>query len=60
MKNKHLTCHLGQAPETASFLRGDPRGIQACEVWETVHSEAWVAGGKSEGVSLQHQCLEAG
>lgn len=55
-----LTTHLGQAPKTMSFLRGDPRGIQARQLWETIHSEARVAGRKSEGVSFQHQRPEAG
>lgn len=43
-----------------SFLREDPCGVQARELWETVHGEARVAGRKSEGVSLQRQRPEAG
>lgn len=54
-----LTAHLGQALKTVSFLRGDPCEVQTRQQWETVHSETWVAGRKSEGVSLQCQGPEA-
>lgn len=57
-KVRSLTAYLGQTPDHCNIE--DPRGVQIKELRELVHSEAWVTGSKSEGVSLQHQGCEAG
>lgn len=53
-----LTSHLGQAPKVTSFLRGNPRGIQTGQLWQTVHGEARIRRRKGERVTLQNQCSE--